>query len=239
MCVYIVKVKVSQTRPPRIEQRELPESEHMLIKSVEKADTLLDKDVTKLLVQAQPRHVVLLSAVPKEAWTPEQRLCFNNKKGKQDTYIDARCVFPPQGSADQEPEPLPLAPEDILKLAVKKAKEQPVLFYGKSSVYESLDAWPEAVYSVADNIKSYGPVFFESLMHATSGFYSLEADKEEDLALTRGVDYRNVQPKGICLILACPFANKSQYLQAPGRVKRNTDQGVIYALQESMWEQDN
>ena len=125
-----------------------------------------------------------------------------------------------------------------MNLAAKKVKEQPVLFWGKRSVYEKCAAWPEATTTVAMSIRMPGSNFFEKLMHATSGFYVLNADKEEDLALTRGVDYRNVQPKGICLILACPFANKSQYLQALGRVKRNTDQGVIYALQEPMWEQD-
>ena len=62
---------------------------------VDEGDILLDKEIKKQLVKAQPRHVVLLSAVPKEAWTAMQRLCFRNKQGKQGAYVDARCVFPP------------------------------------------------------------------------------------------------------------------------------------------------
>ena len=39
-------------------------------------------------------------------------------------------------------------------------------------------------------------------------------------------------------MLASTFANKAQYIQALGRVRRSTDQGAIYELQQQMWEQD-
>ena len=80
--------------------------------------------------------------------------------------------------------------------------------------------------------------FFEELLEATSGFYFLEADDRRDLDLTRGVDYRNAMPKGICLVLANTFATKSEYLQARGRTGRSTDAGQIYQLMQQMWEQD-
>ena len=120
-----------------------------------------------------------------------------------------------------------------MNLAAKKVKEQPVIFYGKTSVYKTCKAWPKekSIIQVAEKLKSDPQKFFEELQEAKSGFYFLEADDERDLSYTRGVDYHNSQPKGICLMLACTFANKSQYLQALGRVKRCTDQGVIYALQ--------
>lgn len=54
--------------------------------------------------------------------------------------------------------------------------------------------------------------FLKELKIATSGFYFLEADEERDLEHTRGVDYRNDQPKGICLILASTFKTKSEYI---------------------------
>ena len=75
-------------------------------------------------------------------------------------------------------------------------------------------------------------------MLAKSGFYFLEADEKKDLSLTRGVDYRNEHPKGICLVLAATFATKSEYLQARGRVGRSTDAGLVYQLQEQMWEKN-
>ena len=67
--------------------------------------------------------------------------------------------------------------------------------------------------------------FFDELLVATTGFFFLEADGQRDLGLTRGVDYRNSQPRGICLVLTCPFATKSEYLQALGRVRRGHDEG--------------
>ena len=78
-------------------------------------------------------------------------------------------------------------------------------------------------------------LFFDTLITATSGFYFLDADGEKDMGLMCGIDYRNSQPKGICLILACTFKKKSEYLQALGRVKRGTDDGQIWELQEPMW----
>ena len=67
--------------------------------------------------------------------------------------------------------------------------------------------------------------FFDDLQVAKSGFYFLEADDEKDLNLTRGIDYRCSAPQGICLMLAAPFATKSQYLQALGRCCRGSDDG--------------
>ena len=94
------------------------------------------------------------------------------------------------------------------------------------------------VIPVAEALKVDAKLFFDTLLDDTDGIYFLEADEERDLGLTRGVDYRNRQAKGICLMLACTFANKSQYLQALGRVRRCTDQGDVYELMQQMWEQD-
>ena len=140
-----------------------------------------------------------------------------------------------------EPALLPEDPEDIVKVAVEKAKVQPVLFYGKSTVYKACPSWPDekGLVSVADKLRVNAQTFFDELQEATSGFYFLEADEEKDLGLMRGVDYRNGKPKGICLVLACTFATKSEYLQALGRVRRSTDQGCVYELQQQMWEQNN
>ena len=114
-----------------------------------------------------------------------------------------------------------------------------MLFYGKSSEYKACSSWPEkSLIQVAKKLSDDPQKFFDELREAKSGLYFLEADEERDLDYTRGVDYRNGTVKGICLILAATFANKSQYLQALGRVKRCTDQGVIFALQEQMWDQD-
>ena len=98
-----------------------------------------------------------------------------------------------------------------MKKAVEKSKEQTLLFYGKSSVYEACTAFPEdhLLTPVAIMLSLDAQKFFDELQEATSGFYFLEADDERDLGLTRGIDYRNAQPKGICLMLACTFANKS------------------------------
>ena len=120
------------------------------------------------------------------------------------------------------------------------AKKQPVLFYGKSSVYSGCKGWPKDNHSftpVALSIRLDAKKFFASLLVARAGFYFLEADKEKDLSYTRGTDYRNSQPKGICLILACTFSTKSEYLQAKGRVKRGRDDGQVWELQEQMWQE--
>ena len=36
-------------------------------------------------------------------------------------------------------------------------------------------------------------------------------------------------------MLACTFENESDYLQAKGRVRRHTDEGVVLELQEDMY----
>ena len=156
-------------------------------------------------------------------------------------YIDARSVFPSKsnGEGDFQPELLPQSPGDIIKLAASKAKELPVLFYGRSSIYENFKAWPndKLLIPVAVTLSLNTQKFFEELKVATSGFYFLEADDEKDLGLTRGIDYRNSQSKGICLMLASTFSNRSEYLQARGRVKRGNDEGQVWELQEQMWRQ--
>ena len=45
----------------------------------DEGDCLITREVKEQLVLCQPRHLVLLSAVPKEAWTGMQRLSFRNK----------------------------------------------------------------------------------------------------------------------------------------------------------------
>ena len=130
-------------------EKELKEDPKQYAKSVlviDEGDTVLLKDVSEQLAIAQPRHVVLLSAVPKESWTGTQRLSFRNKQGKPGTYLDVKCVFPQQRQeGDGAPEPLPEDPKDIVKLAVKMSKQQAVLFYGKKSVYGACDAWAKDV----------------------------------------------------------------------------------------------
>ena len=98
---------------------------------VDEGDTMLVRDVNTQLSLSYPRHLVLLSAVPRAAWTGTQQLCFTTIKGREGRYIDASCVFPSrQTEESNEPELLPEEPEAIIALAVQKAQEQPVLFYG-------------------------------------------------------------------------------------------------------------
>ena len=44
---------------------------------------------------------------------------------------------------DQEPKPLSEKPEAIVEKAMEISKQQPVLFYGKSSVYAKCKKWPK------------------------------------------------------------------------------------------------
>ena len=205
---------------------------------VDEGDTMLVHDINIQLSLSYPRHLVLLSAVPREAWTGTQKLCFTTVKGREGKYIDASCVFPSrQTEESNEPELLPEEPEAIVKLAVQKSQEQPVLFYGKSSIYATCKAWPtdHLVQPVALKLSLNSKRFFEELKESNDGLYFLEADNQKDLHLTRGIDYRSTHPKGICLMLACTFATKSEYIQALGRVRRSTDAGEIWELQEQMW----
>jgi len=107
-----------------------------------------------------------------------------------------------------------LEPAAIVKLAERKARDQPVLFWGKSSIYADLPAWPKAPLPtpVAFSIKVNAHKFFEDLNSTKNGFYLIEADGERDLEYLRGVNYRSRHPKGLCLILATPFLTKSDYL---------------------------
>ena len=105
--------------------------------TIDEGDTILVKEMHEQLSKSSSKNVLLLSAVPQEAWSGAQKLSFSTIKGYKPLYLDARCLFPKEKSlaADYEPELLPLDTEDILKLASKKAETQPVLFYGSSSTY--------------------------------------------------------------------------------------------------------
>ena len=208
---------------------------------VDEGDMMLVKEVNQQLGLAYSSHLVLLSAVPREEWTGTQKLCFNTVKGREGMYVDVIGVFPAQrGEQADQPELLPEGPEDILNLAVRMAKEKPVIFWGKSSVYAGYSAWPkdQFITPVAVSLSINAEKFFDDLLEAKSGFYFLEADGERDLCLTRGVDYRNSQPRGISLVLASTFTSKSEYIQALGRVRRGADEGQVWELQEQMWQHD-
>ena len=112
---------------------------------VDEGDTILEQEVNHQLSLCSPKQLVLLSAVPREAWNGAQKLCFSTVKGRKGKYLDASCVFPAQrrDRANLEPELLPEGCSEILNLAIKIAKKQPVLFWGKSSVYAGLKAWPK------------------------------------------------------------------------------------------------
>ena len=206
---------------------------------VDEGDTILVREVNQQLNLVAPKHLLLLSAVPRDSWSGTQKLSFSTIKGHIPRYLDARSIFPAGRSfaADFEPELLPLDPAAIVKFADRKAKEQPVIFWGQSSVYADLPAFPKTQFltPVAVNIRLNAHKFFEDLNSATKGFYFLEADDERDLEFLRGVNYRSRHPKGLCLMLAHPFSTKSDYLQAIGRVKRGTDDGQIWVLQCMMW----
>ena len=194
----------------------------------------MTREINYQLGLSRPKYLVLLSAVPQAAWNGTQKLCFNTIKGRKSRYLDVSCVFPTRcgDRSALEPVLLPESHSEILNLAVKMAKQQPVLFWGKSSVYGALKGWPkpQLLVPVSLSIRLNAEKFFDKLLVANSGFYFLEADDARDLEYTRGVDYRNSQPHGICLILACPFATKSEYLQALGRVRRGQDDGSVYEL---------
>ena len=82
---------------------------------------------------------------------------------------------------ENEPMLLPLNPKKIVELAVQKSKEQPVLFYGKASVYAGLEGWPEDVIHVAETMRQDTTAFFESLEVATKGFYLIDADNADSI----------------------------------------------------------
>ena len=106
-------------------KKQLMESPSNFTKSilvVDEGDTILERVVNQAL--SNPKHLVLLSAVPREAWNGTQRLCFNSVKGRKGNYLDASCVFPMHnGGKALEPELLPESPAEILKLALKLSKQ--------------------------------------------------------------------------------------------------------------------
>ena len=131
---------------------------------------------------------------------------------------------------------MPEDPQEIVKLAVKKSTEQAVLFYGKVSVYGLLDGWPQQadIVHVAETMRENATAFFQSLEVANWGFYLIDADDPDSSSHLRGTDFRCSQPRGICLILAYTFATAADYLQAKGRVRRGTDEGTVYEMQQDM-----
>ena len=189
----------------------------------------------KQLWQGYPRHVVLLSAVQRETWSGEQDLCFKNGKGTKGRYIKTQAVFPSAKSAgNSEPELLPRDPNAILKLALELETEQPVLFYAKLSIYSKCKAWPneDDIIQVAAMIEEDSTKFLADLKVASSGFYFIDADDPISHQLLRGTDFRSSYPKGIALMLACTFPSHSDYMQGRARVKRATDEGTVYELQQ-------
>ena len=59
--------------------------------------------------------------------------------------MDSEVVFPVSKREGEDfiPYLLPEDPREIVKLAVKMSKEQPVLFFGKKSEFEKCPAWPK------------------------------------------------------------------------------------------------
>ena len=49
---------------------------------VDEGDTILERQVNQQLSLCYPKQLVLLSAVPKDAWNGAQRLCFATIKGR-------------------------------------------------------------------------------------------------------------------------------------------------------------
>ena len=94
-------------------------------------------------------------------------------------------VFPiARGKAkENEPMLLPMNPKKIVELAMQKSKEQPVLFYGKLSVFAGLDGWPkeEDIIHVATTMRQDTTAFFENLKVATQGFYLINADSADSI----------------------------------------------------------
>ena len=183
---------------------------------IDEGDLVLDREMNQSWNVACPRHILLLSAVPKESWNGTQRLCFQSVKGRKGIYLDATGVFPAvRGEPSEDlPELLPEEPEAIVQLAVKKAKEQPVLFWGGSKIYSEAPAWPkdQSITPVAIQIQMNANKFFEELLNADRGFFFIEADDDKDLNLMRGTNFRSRHPKGLCLMLASAFATKSDFL---------------------------
>jgi hypothetical protein len=124
--------------------KECPSAHSRGVLLVDEGDTMLVREIHQQLALSYPRHLVLISAVPREAWSGTQRLCFQDGKRRAGKYLDVKAVFPLRRNEDgDEPELLPESADEIVKLAVEKAKVQPVLFYGKSTVYSRLKDWPK------------------------------------------------------------------------------------------------
>lgn len=81
---------------------------------------------------------------------------------------------------------------------------------------------------VAQKIKDDAKGFLQELKDSRKGFYFLNS--VTDVEFLRAWDFRNGTVKGLTLMLASPFENKSTYVQAKGRVLRGNDEGCIYTL---------
>ena len=92
---------------------------------VDEGDQLLLREVAHKQTSAWPKSWVLLSALPRESWSPAQQLSFHGAKGRSGFYIDTTCVVPQDRRLT----------ELLVQLAVARSQECPVLFWGKSSVY--------------------------------------------------------------------------------------------------------
>ena len=205
---------------------------------VDEGDLILDPKFTSLLVDAWPRRMVLLSALPREGWTARQELSFTTAKGKKNHYVDVKSVFPKERMSTliDKPNLLKNDADDILRFAAEKAKTMAVLFYGSSTLYGKSASWANmSITPVGDKIREDAEAFLVALKTAEKGIFFLEADGDRDLGFLRGVDYRSTTQNGICLILASQFKDKSTYLQARGRVKRSSDEGECWALPRRMW----
>ena len=81
---------------------------------------------------------------------------------------------------------------------------------------------------VATKLKDDAKSFLSRLKEAKEGFFFLNS--ETDGEFLGAWDFRNGTVKGLTLMLASSFENKSTYIQAKGRVLRGNDEGCIYTL---------
>ena len=91
---------------------------------VDEGDLVLERAIMEKLATSKAKNVILLSALPQTQWTLLQLLSFNSMKNKISKYADVSGVFPEDKFARimDHTDVLPPKPQDILKLAVEKAK---------------------------------------------------------------------------------------------------------------------
>ena len=117
-----------------------------------------------------------------------------------------------------------------MDFALQKAKTQAVLFWGSLKEYSPFAKWPknDNIVFVSKRLKEDAKGFLSALKESKEGFYFLNS--ETDLEFLRAWDFRNGTEKGLTLMLASIFEDKSTYIQAKGRVLRGNDEGSIYTL---------